>query len=497
MCGIAGFFNLSDSSVLERMTDLLAYRGPDDRGTRYFEKERVGLGHRRLSIIDLSPAGHQPMSNADESIWITYNGEIYNFLELRGELEALGHSFKSRTDTEVILHLYEEEGAECVKRLNGMFAFALFDRRKRKLVLARDHFGIKPLYYYHENGCLVFASEIKAILASNAYSTEVNWQAARDFFTYLYVPCPETMFRGIYQVPPAHVVELDLTTNQLESRRFWQPRQIERVNGNGSHQDEKERLRELLSDSVERQMISDVPLGVFLSGGVDSPILAGLMMQSSSQKIKTFTVVFRGKGLEFYDESEAARKVSEKFGTEHQEIEVDLKDPVEMLELVDHFDQPFGNPTFYLMYLISKHTRRAVTVALCGAGGDELFAGYPRYRAMKMARWLRRVPRPILAGARRALDMASDDHRKMTLRRARQLLDGLSEDEVSQFVNWTYFLTENQKKSLLNQITFDRANANGGFLPAETIMWRHLGESLMEDKGNRILHLDVQRFFPA
>src|SRR5207253_7174610 len=170
----------------------------------------------------------------------------------------------------------------------------------------------------------------------------------------------------------------------------------------------------------ERQMISDVPLGVFMSGGVDSPILAGLMAQSSSRKIKTFTVVFRGKGLEFYDESEAARMVAEKFQTEHHEIEVDLNDPVEMLELVRHFDQPFGNPTFYLMYLISKHTRRAATVALCGAGGDELFAGYPRYRAMKMARWLRRVPRPVLAGARRALALASDDHRTMTLRRARQ-----------------------------------------------------------------------------
>lgn len=494
MCGIAGFFNLSDTSALGRMTDLLAHRGPDDADVRYFPEERTGLGHRRLSIIDLSPAGRQPMSNADESLWITYNGEIYNFLELRSELEERGHRFKSRTDTEVILRLYEEEGADCVKRLNGMFAFALLDRRRRKIVLARDHFGIKPLYYHHENGRFIFASEIKSILASNAYQPEINWQAARDFFTYLYVPCPETIFRGIHQLPPAHVAELDLESNALESRRYWQPRPTE--NGNGSGRDDKSKLRALLSDSVKRQMISDVPLGVFLSGGVDSPILTGLMAQSSSNKTKTFTVVFRGEGLEFYDESDAARKVAEKFETEHHEIEVDLNDPLEMLELVRHFDQPFGNPTFYLMYLISKHTRQAATVALCGAGGDELFAGYPRYRAMKMARWLRRVPRSVLAGVRGALNLASDNHRKMNLRRARQLLDGLNEDEVRQFVNWTYFLTEEQKKGLLNQLTFEGANAQGRFLPADRIVRRHLEESFLEDSGNRILQVDMETFLP-
>src|SRR5437762_7549073 len=371
MCGIAGLVNCPDDERLAVMTDLQAHRGPDDQGVRYFTEERVGLGHRRLSIIDLSPAGHQPMSNDDESVWITYNGEIYNFNELREGLEKRGQRFKSKTDTEVIIRLYEQDGIEAIKQLNGMFAFAILDRRKKKLVLARDHFGVKPLYYFHSQGKFAFASEIKGILASGIYSADINWQGLYDYFTYLYVPCPQTIFRDIQQVPPAHLLELDLQTNAIELRRFWSLPQA-RTNGNGEadYDEAKSKLRELLSDSVQRQMIADVPLGVFLSGGVDSPILTGLMAQASRQPVKTFTVVFQGKNVEFYNEQEEARAAAEKFGTEHHEIPVDISQPVEMLNLIDHFDQPFGNPTFYLMYLISQAARTGVKVALCGAGGD-------------------------------------------------------------------------------------------------------------------------------
>jgi asparagine synthase (glutamine-hydrolysing) len=503
MCGICGSVNLSDDGHLARMTESLAHRGPDDSGVRFFPPEKVGLGHRRLSIIDLSAAGHQPMSSADETLWIVFNGEIYNFLDLRSELEAKGHRFHSQTDTEVILRQYEEEGAECLARLNGMFAFALLDRRRQKLILARDHFGIKPLYYYQENGRFVFGSEIKAILTSGVYSPDINWQGLHDYFTYLYVPTPETMFRGIRQVPPAHVLELDLRTNETSLRRYWQPQGMNGANINGgngggksSYEDDKRELRELLADSVRRQMISDVPLGVFLSGGVDSPVLTGLMAQASAQPVKTFTIVFQGKNVEFYDERDIARKVARKFGTEHQEIPVDLTEPLEMLNLVDHFDQPFGNPTFYLMYLISKHTRPLATVALCGAGGDELFAGYPRYRAIALARMIRRVPKPLLGGLRRALDFAQDDYRTMTLRRARQFLDGLDDDFARQFVNWTYFLNERQKHSLLRQVERAGAGHDVGILPSERIVRRSLDESSISDFGNRVLHLDVQTFLP-
>jgi asparagine synthase (glutamine-hydrolysing) len=500
MCGICGSVNLSDDDHLARMTDSLAHRGPDDSGVNFFAAERVGLGHRRLSIIDLSPAGHQPMSNADESLWIVFNGEIYNFLDLRRELEKGGRRFHSQTDTEVILQQYEEEGPECLARLNGMFAFALLDRRRQKLLLARDHFGIKPLYYYQDGGRFVFGSEIKAILTSGIYSPDINWQGLHDYFTYLYVPTPETMFRGIRQVPPAHVLELDLRTNETSLRRYWQPQGSNSANGNGaaksSLEDDKRELRELLSDSVRRQMISDVPLGVFLSGGVDSPVLTGLMAQASAQPVKTFTIVFQGKNVESYDERDIARKVARKFSTEHREIPVDLTEPLEMLNLVDHFDQPFGNPTFYLMYLISKHTRPEATVALCGAGGDELFAGYPRYRAMALARMVRRIPKPLLGGLRRALDFARDDYRTMTLRRARQFLDGLDDDFARQFVNWTYFLNEGQKRSLLRQVEQSSEGRGAGLLPSERIVRVALDESPASDFGNRVLHLDVQTFLP-
>lgn len=498
MCGIAGLVGCLSGERLGRMTDVQSHRGPDDRGLLFFPEERVGLGHRRLSILDLSPAGHEPMSNDDETIWIVFNGEIYNFIELRDSLEARGHRFKSRTDTEVIIRLYEEEGSDCVRQLNGMFAFAILDRKRKKLVLARDHFGIKPLYYYSKNGKLAFASEIKGILASGIYSAELDWQAVYDYFTYLYVPCPQTIFRDIRQLPPAHLLELDLQTNEIDLRRFWHlPAQT--VNGNGSevadYTGAKNKLRELLSDSVRHQMIADVPLGAFLSGGVDSPILTGLMAEVSSQPVKTFTVAFRGKGLEFYDEAEQARTVAKRFCTEHHEIAVDISDPLEMMDLIESFDQPFGNPTLYLMHLISRAARSHVTVALCGAGGDELFAGYPRYRAIGLAKSLGWVPDFIFAGARQALDLFSDNYRTATLRRAREFIAGRDQDFAKQYVNWTYFLNDRDKSRLLDD-TSRTAAMNGGFLPSERIVRHYLENGFPSDSGNSALRVDLQTFLP-
>jgi asparagine synthase (glutamine-hydrolysing) len=312
MCGICGIVGSGNQKTVEQMALTLAHRGPDDMGTCFFPEEQLGLGHRRLSIIDLSAAGHQPMSNEDGTIWIVFNGEIYNFQELRRDLETR-HRFRSNTDTEVILHLYEEVGSDVVRYLDGMFAFAIYDSRppapqrpgSPALLLARDHLGIKPLYYHHANGRFMFGSEIKAILASGIYSPDLNWQGLYDYFTYLYVPCPETIFRGIFQVPPAHALEFDLQTRNLHLWRYWQPDGAESQpwdkGDRGHYEEAKKVLRELLADSVRRQMISDVPLGVFLSGGVDSPILTGLMAETSSQPIKTFTVIFHGKDQQFYN----------------------------------------------------------------------------------------------------------------------------------------------------------------------------------------------------
>jgi len=498
MCGIAGTINCLGVDRLNAMTDAQAHRGPDDRGVREFPEERVGLGHRRLSILDLSPAGHEPMSNADETLWITFNGEIYNFIELRGELEKQGCEFKSQTDTEVLLRLYEREGTDCFKRLNGMFALAILDRRRKKLVLARDHFGIKPLYYYRSQDRFVFASEIKGILASGIYTPEINWQGFYDYFTYLYVPCPETMFKDIYQLPPAHFLEFDLKSNQSHLSRYWSLPAASEANGHTpSYEESKKTLRKLLTESVERQMISDVPLGVFLSGGVDSPILTGLMAELTSRPVKTFTVTFTGKDVELYNEAEAARAAAKRFCTEHHEIAVDIADPLEMLDLVESFDQPFGNPTFYLMQLISKAARPDVTVALCGAGGDELFAGYPRYRAVGLAKSLRSVPDFVFAGAGQALGLFSDNYRSARLRRARQFVSGRDRDFARQYVNWTYFLTSDEKAQLLSGAP--GTMQGGGFLPSERIVRAFLENGAGASgnySGNSALAVDLQTFLP-
>jgi asparagine synthase (glutamine-hydrolysing) len=497
MCGIAGTINYVDVDRLNAMTDAQAHRGPDDRGVRIFREERVGLGHRRLSILDLSPAGHEPMSNADETLWITYNGEIYNFIELRRELEAEGQQFRSQTDTEVILRLYERDGTDCFKRLNGIFAFAILDRRRKKVVLARDHFGVKPLYYHRAGERLVFASEIKGILASGIYSPDINWQGFYDYFTYLYVPCPETIFAGVYQLPPAHFLEFDLNTNQTTLARFWTLNSSPESNGHvASYEESKKTLRTLLTASVERQMISDVPLGVFLSGGVDSPILTGLMAEQTSQPVKTFTVTFSGKDVELYNEAEAARAVAKRFSTEHHELAVEISDPLEMLELVEHFDQPFGNPTFYLMHLISKAARSQVTVALCGAGGDELFAGYPRHRAVGLAKSLKWVPDFVFAGASQGLGLFADNYRTARLRRARQFVSGRDQDFARQYVNWTYFLTGPEKAQLLKGGPHAAAKNGNGYLPSERIVRQYLDSQPAEHAGNSALDVDLQTFLP-
>jgi asparagine synthase (glutamine-hydrolysing) len=498
MCGICGFVGSDDERALHRMCDKLAHRGPDSQGGTVFSAEKLGLGHRRLRIIDLSPDADQPMTQEDGSIWIVFNGEIYNFVELRKELLDRGHRFRSQSDTEVILHLYEEGGIDCFRRLNGMFALALYDKPRAKLILARDPLGIKPLYYYRAGTDFVFASEIKAILASDKYSRALNEQAVSDYFTFLYVPCPDTIFRGIYQVPPGHTLELDLKTNGLELRRFWriteQAWPAEASGKNGSYLEMKQGLKDLLTDSVRRQMISDVPLGVFLSGGTDSPIITGLMSQLSRKPVKTYTIVFQGKEAQFFNEQEAALAVARKFATDHHEIPVDISDPTQLMDLVEYFDQPFGNPTFYLTYLICKHSRPEVTVALCGAGGDELFAGYPRYRAVALSRWLRHLPAPVLRTAAGLSRLIPHGHRSTRLYRLGQFLGGLDRDVARQFVNWVYFFDEQEKSTLLKGLTQNGQTATRRLLPAERAFRQYLEEDTLTDFGNRMLHLDVRTF---
>lgn len=470
------------------MTNALRHRGPDGCDVRVFVPEgsstAAALGHRRLAILDLSDAGLQPMSNEDESVWVVFNGEIYNYRQLRADLLRKGHQFRSGTDSEVLVHLYEDFGPDFITQLTGMFAFAIFDVKAQRIVLARDQLGIKPLYYSLLPDGLAFGSEIKALLAARSDTPCVNWQAIYDYFTYLYVPGPATAFEGIEQLPPAHTLVYDLRCNQHQLARYWQVRRLEEVERAPREQIE-EALYSSLVTSVSQELVSDVPLGLFLSGGIDSSILAGVARQGGVTP-RTFTVAFSNSESRYYSEADVAVETSRFLGTEHRQLDVDSVDPFEMLGLVDHFDEPFGNPTFYLQWLIAGRAREHITVALNGAGGDELFAGYPRYRAAQLSRLLHHVPESVLRVGRRALDLARDDHRTMRLRRVREFFDGLDADPVREFANWTYFMNGPEKAELLQESTSSLESS-------ERYLRRYYDETPVAG-DNRLLHIDVQSF---
>jgi asparagine synthase (glutamine-hydrolysing) len=491
MCGICGIVGSSDRSVIERMTTSLVHRGPDDGGVEIFPESNLALGHRRLSVIDLSPRGRQPMSNEDGRVWISFNGEIYNYRELKASLDPSRHRFASDTDTEVILHLYEERGADAFKSLNGMFALALYDAGRERLFLVRDHLGVKPLYYVEANGKLIFGSEIKAILASGDYQPDIDWQAAHDFFSFLYAPAPQTIFRGVFQLPPAHWLEYDLRNRRIARiEKYWDVAEWGRGREGGDEAELAVELRSLMADAVRKQMISDVPLGAFLSGGIDSNVIVGLMAQAASKPVKTFTVLFNDADLKYYDERDEARRIAEKFSTEHHELPIDLSRPEEMLDLVEYFDQPFGNTTFYLTYLLSRYTRQSVTVALSGAGGDELFGGYPRYRAVRAMRLLRYVPPVAARLALAAVSQLRDNFADRRLHRIRALLAGLDSDPARQYLKWVYYLDEEKKARLLN----GRADAS---LASHRVLQSHLDHIPKSwGDGNRFSYLDVETFLP-
>lgn len=488
MCGICGISGIDDAPLIERMTATLAHRGPDGSGTAFFPRHNLGLGHTRLSIIDLSQNGRQPMSTANGLLHITFNGEIYNYRELKAALDS--DLFRTSTDTEVILHLYEKHGIEAFKLLNGMFAFALYDVDKERLYLVRDNLGIKPLYYIARRGRLIFGSEIKAILASNLYSPEIDQQSLYDYFSFLYVPSPNTMFRDIHQVPPSHFLEYDLRSKQVTGIH----RYTHVVSPLGVKNLEPLSLKATLHASVQRQMIADVSVGAFLSGGIDSNIIVGIASSHSTAPLKTFTMSFAGGELNYYDERVEADRIAKKFGTEHHEINVDISHPEDMLDLIDSFDQPFGNVTYYLIWLLSKYTRKYVKVVLSGVGGDELFGGYPRYRAVNAMKYLRFIPRPIARGASQVLSLFRDDYSNRKLHRIRTFFDGLDPDPVRQYLRWTYYLDDDSKRQLLNHM-------NGNVQSSHRILAYHLEHISLSppynDDGNRYSYLDLETFLPG
>jgi len=366
------------------MCDAIFHRGPD--GVGQYVNGNVGIGMRRLSIIDLQ-TGQQPIANEDETVWVVFNGEIYNFRALRQDLESKGHRFRTTTDTEVIVHLYEEFGNECVQLLRGMFAFAIWDARQRRLLLVRDRLGIKPLYYCFNSGMFAFASEMKSLLALEGFNRQLNIEAVSAFFTYGYVPGPVTIYEGVHEIPPAHICIV--SDANVELRRYWDIKPVPDVDK--PIEFFSEGLLYHLKEAIGSHLISEVPLGAFLSGGIDSSAIVALMAQVSGRKVKTFTAGFAAEQPGF-DERPFARMIAKSFGTDHTEYLLSAQIEEILPSIIRAFDEPFADSSAIPNYLICQAARKGVTVALSGLGGDELFAGYERYRGTLLADYYRKLP---------------------------------------------------------------------------------------------------------
>ncbi len=459
MCGIAGAIWNSQgqplaADVLQRMTDVLRHRGPDDEGfyrsnihltAQNKEIPGVALGHRRLSIIDLA-SGHQPLTNEDKSVWVIFNGEIYNFRELRHRLEGSGHRFRTDSDTETIVHLYEDEGTDCFAHLNGMFAIALWDANRRQLILARDRLGQKPLVYRLENGRLLFASQLKSLLEVPGVSRDIDAAALDAYLTYQYVPHPRTIFKGIAKLPPGHMATY--RDGRLSIKPYWRPDFNRETNLSAT--EASEQLETLLESSVRLRMQSDVPLGAFLSGGVDSSIIVSQMQRLSDRPVQTFSIGFP---VPEYDETRYAREVSEHLGTDHHELRVEPSALDVLPKLVWHYDEPFADSSAIPTYIVSQLAREHVTVALSGDGGDELFAGYDRYRAVRLGAWFDRLPQAMRGAVTANLwqRLPSSSRQKSISRRAKRLLQGLAFSPGRRYLEWIAIFNESRRAELYSE----------------------------------------------
>lgn len=450
MCGICGF-NWDDQRLVRDMADIMDHRGPDQKGD--FVDEGVSLGHSRLSIIDLSEKGKQPMKNEDGSLQIVFNGEIYNFKELRDILEKQGHRFFSNTDTEVIIHAYEEWGVECVKKLRGMFAFAIWDSRNKQFFLARDRVGIKPLYYYFNSGKFMFASEIKAILLNPEVKREVYHKSLYYFMGYEFVPTPFTLFKSIKKLPPAHT--LIFKNNEIKFNKYWDLN-FSKENDNESVLTDQ--IYNLLQESVRLRLISDVPLGAFLSGGIDSSAIVGLMSQMTDEPVKTFTIGYED---ESYSELNYARQVADHFGTDHKEIIIDPGSIEHFENAVWYLDEPMTDPSLIPAYLFCREARKDVTVCLSGEGGDEVFLGYDRFVASKMDSYYRIIPEIIRKNLISNIVgmLPPQQQKKGAINVVKRFIDGSDLPIDGWHMRWQYFSNKNDEKKLykgpLGQMTND------------------------------------------
>ena len=450
MCGITGFIDFTKQSSLETlvaMRETLVHRGPDDKGEELIHVPGaiVGLGFRRLSIIDLSPTGHQPMHNSEDGSCIVFNGEIYNYKEIKQELMALGHSFESQSDTEVILKSYRQWGKSCVSRFIGMFAIALFDKKNNKLLLIRDRAGVKPLYYYRAGKYLLFGSELKSFHPHPAFEKSIDTNALSLYFQFGYIPAPYSIFRNTFKLSPGHLLELDLATGAHTIEKYWDATDCynqERLQV--SFEEAMDETERLMSSAFQYRMVSDVPVGVFLSGGYDSTAVAALLQKNATQKIKTFTIGFRE---EKYDEAPHAREVAGHLGTDHHELYCTIRDAIDIIpQLPEIYDEPFGDSSAVPTTLVSRLARKQVTVALSADGGDELFAGYPRHK--KVAGYLEtlsKVPGMLLPASKVLLSPLRGSGDLSRTNRVEKLYQVFAQpDDISRFktINQTFTVRE-------------------------------------------------------
>ena len=503
MCGIAGLANCGDKEVLSRMTRVQAHRGPDDSGVwerRFPDGSYVGLGSRRLAILDLSADGHMPMCNEDGMVWITYNGEIYNFAELRRELQSKGHRFASNTDTEVLIHLYEQEGPDCVHRLKGMFAFAICDLRsgRPELFLARDHFGIKPFYYSVRGRKLAFASEVKALLNVPEIEAELDLESLHQYLTFLWVPDPKTMFRGIHKLPAGHCAMF--RDGELEIYRYWDLR-FPRADAAypRTEADLADELRERFRHSVEEQMVSDVPIGAFLSAGLDSSSIVAMMCRETNQPVKTYTITFPKKyrvGESTLDDPNVPARLARHLGCENQRIVVE-PDVADLLpRLTWHMDEPTADPAIITAYLVCREARKQATVLLSGVGGDELFAGYRKHVAQRWTRAYQNLPAGLRAGIERgvnALPSLRGTPMKGSVRLAKKMARSASLAPEENFIRNCTYLDAAQKSALYASGVRDQLSNSDPAI-------RHrasFGDVRDADFLNQMLYLDTKIFMPS
>ncbi|MFA6587815.1 MAG: asparagine synthase (glutamine-hydrolyzing) [Patescibacteria group bacterium] len=489
MCGIVGKLYFSgarqvDPELIKKMADTIKYRGPDDEG--HFCQGQIGLGHRRLSIIDLSPAGHQPMSNTDATIWIVYNGEIYNFQELKIKLRKLGYKFNSNSDTEVIIHLYEEYGEKCLEHLRGMFAFAIWDSKKHKLFIARDRVGKKPLKYYLGKDFIVFGSELKVFLIDPEVPREPDYIAIHHYLSFQYVPNPLTGFKGIKKLPPAHYLIVE--NGKVRIERYWRLDFSKKLKL--SENEWQKEIMERLEKAVKLRLVSDVPLGAFLSGGVDSSAIVGLMAKNSNQPVKTFTIGFKEQS---HNELPYARQIANLFKTDHTEFIVEPKALEILPELIYHYEEPYADSSAIPTYYVSKLTREHVTVVLNGDGGDENFAGYKWYNIQKFASYYDYVPRWLRESVIRQGASLNNKIFKSTLSdRVLRFNDTFSEGKFRRYLEYIVYFNEKSKHALYTQDFQSRV----GEADSRDIIENKFMQAGTTDIIDQALSVDFNSFLP-